>query len=54
MLISIDRAVFVRSITGIVDSKPTQSMDVYVYSVFVLGSDLLRAGHPFKGSYRLC
>jgi hypothetical protein len=30
------RAVFALSNTGIVGSNPTQGMDVYVYSVFVL------------------
>jgi hypothetical protein len=34
------RSVFARSNTGIVDSNPTQGMNVCVYSVFVLGSGL--------------
>jgi hypothetical protein len=32
--------IFGRSNTGIVGSNPTQGMDICVYSVFVLSSDL--------------
>jgi hypothetical protein len=34
--------VFARLNRGIVGSNPTQGMDVCVYSVFVLGSDLAK------------
>jgi hypothetical protein len=45
--------VFAHSNTEIMDSNPTQGMDVCVYSVFVLGSGLRRADHSSKESYRL-
>jgi hypothetical protein len=55
------RIVFARSNAGIVDSNPTQGMDVCVcvYSMFVLSScvqvaALRRADHSSEESYRLC
>jgi hypothetical protein len=45
--------VFACSNTGIVDSNPTQGMDVCVYSVFVLCSGLATGSFPSKESYRL-
>jgi hypothetical protein len=41
--------VFASSNSGIVGSNPTQDMDVWVYSVFVLGSDLVTGLSPVQG-----
>jgi hypothetical protein len=41
--------VFARPNTGNVGSNPTQNMDVCVYFVFVLGSDLSAGWSPVQG-----
>jgi hypothetical protein len=50
--------IFARSNTGVVDSNPTQGMDVClrlfcVYVVLCKVAALRRTYHPFKESYRL-
>jgi hypothetical protein len=45
--------VFASSNTAIVDSNPSQGLDVCVYSLFVLGSGHATGWSPSKGFYRL-